>query len=110
MLRPAFHPEALNDSARFPRLYHWTARWALGRADACVYDMLSVIGAQKKHANTTRAIIDPPVAIEGYAMAVRHGDTKMVERVNAFLAKIRADGRFKMLQDKYLRELLDAAK
>ena len=51
----------------------------------------------------------PIKIIEGYAMAVRHGDTKMVERVNEFLAKIRADGRFKKLQDKYLRELLDAA-
>ena len=86
------------------------AEVALGRADAFVYDMLSVIGAQKKHAATTRAIIKPPVAMEGYAMAVRHGDTKMVNRVNEFLAKIRADGRFKKLQDKYLRELLDAAK
>ena len=83
---------------------------ALGRADAFVYDKLSVIGAQKKHAQTTRAILDPPVAIEGYAMAVRHGDTKMVTRVNEFLAKIRADGRFKKLQDKYLRELLDESK
>ena len=83
---------------------------ALGRADAFVYDMLSVVGASKKHAATTRAILKPPVTMEGYAMAVRHGDTKMCERVNEFLAKIRADGRFKKLQDQYLRELLDGAK
>ncbi|MHC4955222.1 MAG: transporter substrate-binding domain-containing protein [Planctomycetota bacterium] len=83
---------------------------ALGRADAFVYDKLSVVGAQKKHAKTTRAVLEPPVNIEGYAMAVRHGDAKMVTRVNEFLAKIRADGRFKKLQDTYLRELLDAAK
>jgi len=83
---------------------------ALGRADAFVYDMLSVVGAAKKHAATTRAIIKPPVAMEGYAMAVLRGDTRMVQRVNEFLAKIRADGRFKKLQDQYLRELLDAAK
>ena len=41
---------------------------------------------------------------------MRTGGTKMVERVNEFLAKIRADGRFKKLQDQYLRELLDATK
>lgn len=83
---------------------------ALGRADAFVYDKLSVLGAAKKHPKTTRAILEPPVNIEGYAMAVRHGDTKMVKRVNEFLAKFRADGRFKKLQDKYLSELLDDSK
>lgn len=82
---------------------------ALGRADAFLYDQLSVLGASKKHADTTRALL-APLTREPYAMAVRHGDAKMVARLNAFLATIRADGRYQTLRDAYLRELPDGSK
>jgi polar amino acid transport system substrate-binding protein len=82
---------------------------ALGRADAFLYDQLSILGASKKHAETTRALLTP-LTLEPYAMAMRHGDTKMVARVNAFLAAIRADGRFATLREQYLAELPEGSK
>jgi polar amino acid transport system substrate-binding protein len=82
---------------------------AFGRADAFLYDQLSVLGASRKHSETTRAILTP-LTREPYAMAARHGDTKMIDRVNAFLATIRQDGRFQALRDTYLRELPDGSK
>ena len=82
---------------------------ALGRADAFLYDQLSVLGASKKHADTTRAILTP-LTREPYAMAARHGDTRMVARLNEFLAAIRADGRYQALRDVYLNELPDGSK
>jgi len=82
---------------------------ALGRADAFLYDQLSVVGASKKHAKTTRAILTP-LSSEPYAMAMWHGDTKMVERINEFLATIRKDGRYRKLREKYLSGLPDGSK
>ncbi len=85
-----------------------TSEVALGRADAFLYDQLSVVGAASKHAETTRAILEP-LTREPYAMALRHGDAKMVARVNAFLAAARADGRYAALRGVYLADLPDAA-
>jgi len=50
------------------------------------------------------------LTVEPYAMAARHGDTKMIERVNAFLAAIRKDGRYQALRETYLRELPDGSR
>lgn len=82
---------------------------ALGRADAFLYDQLSVVNAAKKHAKTTRAILKP-LTHEPYAMAVRKDDTRMVERINEFLAKIRKDGRYAKLREKYLAGIPDVSK
>jgi polar amino acid transport system substrate-binding protein len=76
----------------------------LGRADAFLYDQLSVLGASKKHPEATRALLEP-LTHEPYAMAVRKGDERFLARLNEFLAKIRADGRFDALREKYLRDL-----
>ena len=84
------------------------AEVALGRADAFLYDQLSVLGASKKHADTTRAVLTP-LTHEPYAMAARHGDAKMVARLNDFLAAIRADGRYQKLRDEYIGELPDGS-
>ena len=85
------------------------AEVALGRADAFLYDQLSVLGAAKKHPDSTRAILSP-LTREPYAMAVRHGDERMVGRLNELLAAMRADGRYQALRDEYLRELPDGSK
>jgi polar amino acid transport system substrate-binding protein len=73
---------------------------ATGRADAFLYDRHSVVRHHKNNPETTRAILDT-VTREPYAMAVRLGDTKFVERLNRFLADFRADGRYQRTYDKY---------
>ncbi|NJN14130.1 MAG: transporter substrate-binding domain-containing protein [Planctomycetes bacterium] len=80
-----------------------------GRADAFLYDQLSVIQHQRKNPGTTRALL-APLTHEPYAMAVRKGNRELLAQVNAFLAKIRADGRYARLREQYLRDLPDDAR
>jgi len=77
-----------------------------GRADAFLYDQLSILKHHKANPKTTRALLNP-LTLEPYAMAVRLGDTKFVDRLNEFLADMRADGRYAKLREKYLKELPD---
>ena len=81
---------------------------AFGRADAFLYDQLSIIKARDKHKDTTTALLEP-LSREPYAMAVRHGDERFVTRINEFLVVIRADGRYQELRDTYLAGVPDAA-
>jgi len=80
---------------------------ATGRVDAFLYDHISVYEAAQKHATTTRGIYEALNA-EPYAMAVRHDDTKFRDRVNEFLAKLKADGRHAKLLDKWMGDIPDA--
>jgi polar amino acid transport system substrate-binding protein len=82
---------------------------ATGRADAFLYDQLSILGASRANPGTTRALLTP-LTREPYAMATRHGDEKFVERLNEFLRTIREDGRYQTLREVYLRELPDGSR
>jgi len=72
-----------------------------GTADAFLYDRHSIVRHQRNHPKTTRALLTP-LSEEPYAMAVKHGDTRFVERLNAFLRDVRADGRYARLYKKHL--------
>lgn len=76
---------------------------AQGKADAFIYDQMSVFQNAKRHPDTTRALLDPLQA-ESWAVALRFGDDDLRAQVNAFLAKFRADGGFDRLADRYLSE------
>jgi len=80
-----------------------------GRADAFLYDQLSVLRHHKNNPQSTRALLKP-LSKEPYAMAVRLGDEKFVARLNRFLGDIRADGRYGKLWDEYFSELPDDAR
>jgi len=82
---------------------------ATGKADAFLYDHLSIFEAAKQHSQTTFAIYES-LSEEPYAMAVRHGDTKFRDRINAFLAKIREDGRHAELEKTWMGDLPDAVR
>lgn len=80
-----------------------------GRADAFLYDQLSVLRHHKNNPDTTRALLTP-LTTEPYAMAVRLRDKKFVDRLNLFLKAFRADGRYLKLWKKYFSELPDEAR
>lgn len=82
---------------------------ATGRADAFLYDRHSIVGHQRNNPETTRAILEP-LSEEPYAMAVRLGDTKLVERLNRFLRDFRADGRYARIYEKNLGEPPEGAR
>ena len=61
---------------------------SLGRADAFVYDKLSIIKHVRKHAKTTRAIL-VPFNKERYGIAVRKGDSQLLAKLNAIMKRAR---------------------
>jgi len=74
-----------------------------GKADAFVYDQMSVFQNAKRHPAKVRALL-APLQKESWAIALRPSDTELLAEVNAFLGKFRADGGFTKLADRYLAE------
>ncbi|HVE16727.1 MAG TPA: transporter substrate-binding domain-containing protein [Chthoniobacterales bacterium] len=74
-----------------------------GRADAFMYDQISIWQNWKRHTDETRALLDP-VERQPLAIGLRKDDTKLREQVNTFLKDYRAAGGFEKLGDKYLEE------
>lgn len=74
-----------------------------GKADAFLYDQISVWRYHRQHPNKTVALLQP-VKSEPWAIGLRIGDTELEERVNEFLAQFRKSGGFSELGDKYLAE------
>ena len=76
---------------------------AQGKADAFLYDSLSVFRNQRRHPDTTRAILRP-FREETWAIGLRPGDDELRRQVNEFLEAFRAAGGFERLGDEFLPE------
>lgn len=74
-----------------------------GKADAFIYDQMSVFQNAKRNPATTRAIL-APLQQESWAVALRKNDEELRENINAALAEFRAKGGFEELSEKYLAE------
>ena len=71
-----------------------------GKADAFIYDSLSVYQNHKRHADTTRAIL-APFREETWAVGLRLGDEQLRGQVDDFLKAFRAAGGFERLGDEF---------
>ena len=76
---------------------------AQGRADAFIYDSLSVYRSHIRHPDTTRALLRP-FREETWAVGLRRGDDALRAAVNEFLAGYREAGGFERLGDEFLGE------
>jgi len=76
---------------------------AQGKADAFLYDSLSVFRNQRRHPDTTRAILRP-FREETWAIGLRPGDDELRRQINGFLDAFRAAGGFERLGDEFLPE------
>jgi len=76
---------------------------AQGKADAFLYDSLSVFRNQRRHPDTTRAILQP-FREETWAIGLRPGDDELRRQINEFLEAFRAAGGFERLGDEFLPE------
>jgi len=76
---------------------------AQGKADAFIYDSLSVFRNQRRHPDTTRAILQP-FREETWAIGLRPGDDTLRRQINEFLEAFRKDGGFERLGDEFLPE------
>ncbi len=74
-----------------------------GKADAFIYDQMSTYQNWKKNRQTTRALLNP-FQQEQWGIALRKGDDRLKEQVNAFLKTFRQQGGFERLGDSYLKE------
>ncbi|MEM9283434.1 MAG: transporter substrate-binding domain-containing protein [Verrucomicrobiota bacterium] len=74
-----------------------------GKADAFIYDQISIYQFWKRHPEKTRPLLTP-IREETWAVGLRQGDDELMEQVNAFLADYRANGKFDELADRYMAE------
>ncbi len=74
-----------------------------GKADAFIYDPLSIYQHHKRHPDATRAVL-APFREESWAVGLRPGDDALRHRVNEFLETFRAAGGFERLGDEFLAE------
>ena len=74
-----------------------------GKADAFIYDQMSVYQIHQQNPTTTRAILKP-IREESWAVGVRKGNDSLREQVNAFLAAFKAKHGLEALGDKYIHD------
>jgi len=72
-----------------------------GNVDAWIYDQLSIMNYHAKHAAKTRALL-APLREEVWAVALKQGNTELKTKVNEVLTRMRADGTFSKLADRYM--------
>ncbi len=74
-----------------------------GKADAFIYDQMSIYQIHKQNPTTTRAILKP-LREESWAVGVRKGNDALRAQVNAFLADFKAKRGLEALGDKYIHD------
>jgi polar amino acid transport system substrate-binding protein len=74
-----------------------------GKADAFLYDQMSIYQFAKKHPDATRGLLEP-FQKESWAIGIRQGNVDLENQVNAFLRDFKARKGFDTLGDKYLKE------
>lgn len=72
-----------------------------GKADAFIYDQMSVWQNAKNNTATTRALLEP-LKKEEWAVGIRKDNTELQNQINAFLKQYREQGGFEKLGDRFL--------
>ncbi len=77
------------------------------KAQAFIYDQISVLKQWQLHRDTTEALLKP-FQEEDWAIGLCRGDDALRAQANAFLGAFRAEGGFGRLGDGYLKEEREA--
>ena len=72
------------------------------KADAFIYDQLSILKMHLSQPESTRALL-APLEAGPWAMAVAKGNAELLGQINAFLKEFRAAGGFDKLAEQYLK-------
>ncbi len=75
-----------------------------GKADGFLYDQLTIYRNNLANPDTTEAVFIPFQDPEEWGIAVKKGDTELLDQLNAFIAQSKEDGEFDRLTEKYLAE------
>jgi len=77
------------------------------KADAFIYDELTVYKNWKKNEKTTRMILTPikGIEVQYWGMGIKEGRNQLREQINSFIRSFRQKGGFNKIADKYLGDL-----
>ena len=75
-----------------------------GKADGFLYDQLTIYRNHRANPDTTEAVFIPFQDAEEWGIAVKKGDTELLDQLNAFIAQSKTDGEFDRLTEKYLAD------
>ncbi|NLP37544.1 MAG: transporter substrate-binding domain-containing protein [Firmicutes bacterium] len=75
-----------------------------GKADAFIYDQLTIYRQNQANPETTRAVLIPFQESEKWGMAIKKGNKELLEQINAFIKDFRAAGGFEKLTEQFLAE------
>ena len=75
-----------------------------GKADGFLYDQLTIYHNNLANPDTTDAVFIPFQDPEEWGIAVKKGNTELLDQLNAFIAQSKEDGEFDRLTEKYLSE------
>lgn len=79
-----------------------------GKADGFIYDQLTIYRNWQKNLDTTNAVFIPFQDVEPWGIAVKKGNTELLDQLNEFIETYREDGGFEELTEKYLSEEKEA--
>lgn len=77
---------------------------AQGKADAFIYDQLTIYRNNKKNPDTTKAVFIPFQGVEYWGVGVKKGNQELLDQINAFIEKFYAENGFEAITEKYLKE------
>lgn len=72
-----------------------------GNVDAWIYDQVSIMNHHAEHAEKTRALL-MPLREEVWAVELRQGQDELKRKINEVLARMKQDGSFKRLADRFM--------
>lgn len=75
-----------------------------GKADAFIYDQLTVYRQNQSNEDTTEAVLIPFQDSESWGMAVNKGNEELLGQINDFLKVYKAEGGFDDLTEQYMAE------
>jgi polar amino acid transport system substrate-binding protein len=79
---------------------------AQGRADAFIYDALSIFNGNKLHPDATRTLFEPfQEDYEYWGVAINKEDEQLLKDVNKFIEKFQDEGGMDNLADEYLGDI-----
>ena len=79
-----------------------------GKADGFIYDQLTIYRNWQNNLDTTNAVFIPFQDVEPWGIAVKKGNTELLDQLNEFIETYREDGGFEELTEKYLLEEKEA--
>ena len=80
-----------------------------GKADAFIYDQMSIYQFHQQNPQTTRALL-APFQRENWAIGLRQGNDELRKQVNAFLKEFKAKHGLEALGEKYIKADKEAFK